>query len=150
MGVEEFAASKNKQEARLAIEIIEMILTVCGSLELGRNVWHAAQIVEPMIIDGRKVETLGVCIHRTKKVFKPRNRFEELISGVRDMLEPVIIIQPLFAQARVRCVHIELMVGERVFTGPRDSFLTLPFRKDLEQIFFLINENLSQELKYRA
>ncbi|MGB2580797.1 MAG: hypothetical protein WBC83_03820 [Minisyncoccia bacterium] len=144
------SASKNKIETREAMEIIETILTVCGSLELGKNVWYATQIVEPIIIDGREFKTVGVHIHRKKSVPAHKNRFEEMMQGVKDMLEPVIVIQPLFAQARVRCVNIELTVGRRKFAGPRDSFLTIPFRKDLEQIFKIVTESLSQELRYRA
>lgn len=142
-------ASKNKKQARLAIEIIEMILTVCGSLELGRNVWHAAQIVESVTINGREVKTVGVRIYRKKDVFAPRNRFEEMMQEVRDMLEPVIIIQPLFVQARVRCINLNLMVGERKFAEPKDSIWTFRFRKDLEQILKLIEECLP-ELNYRT
>lgn len=142
--------SGGKGEVREAVEIIETILTVCGSLELGKNVWHATEIVEPVIIEGREWKTIGVRIHRKKSVLAHKNRFEEIVQGVRDMLEPAIVIQPLFAQARVRCVNIELTVGARRFAGPRDSLLTIPFRNDLEQIFKIITESLSQELKYRA
>lgn len=144
------SASKEKHEIREAMEIIETILTICGSLEFGKNIWHATQIVEPIMIDGREFNAVGVRIHRKKPTPAHKNSFEEMMQGLKDMLEPAIVIQPLFAQARVRCVNIELTVGARRFAGPRDSFLTIPFRNDLEQIFKIITESLSQELKYRA
>ena len=143
-------ASASRNEVREAIEIIEAILVVCGSLEFGNNVWYATQIVEPIIIEGREFKAVGVRIHRKKHVPAYKNRFEEMMQGFKDMLEPAIVIQPLFAQARVRCVNIELTVGTRKFAGPRDSFLTFPFRNDLEQIFKIITESLSHELRYRA
>jgi len=144
------SASKNKYEIREAMDIIETILTICGSLELGKNIWHATQIVEPIMIGGREFKAVGVRIHRKKSVPAHKNRFEEMMQGLKDMLEPAIVIQPLFAQARVRCVNIELTVGARRFAGPRDSLLTIPFRNDLEQILKIITENLSHELRYRA
>lgn len=144
------SGAKNKTEVREAMEIIETILTICGSLELGKNVWYATQIVEPILIEGREFKAVGVRIHRKKSTPAHKNRFEEMMQGIKDMLEPAIVIQPLFAQARVRCVNIELTVGSRKFAGPRDSFLTIPFRNDLEQIFRIVTESLAQELRYRA
>ncbi len=143
---------------RDALEVIEAILVICGSLELGKNTWQAEFFEEnPVIIQGKKpgaigmyVTPVGVRIQRKKPVIVPKNQYQKLMQGLKEMLEPVIIIRPIFHHAHVRSLSIDLVINKRRFSHPKDSWMTLLFRKDLLHIFKIIKQDLAKEMKFFA
>lgn len=151
-------------QAREAAEIISEILNIFASLEIKnkwwqfkrKNKWLAIQTEEQVLVHGKGPGNIGIYVNeitirieRRRVVRKPKNRFEELVQGIKDALEPAIVVQSLFEHAKVHCVNIDLLVGERRLADPRDLSFVNPFKGELKEIFKTLKEKFP-ELKYRA
>jgi len=151
-------------QAREAAEVISEILNIFASLETQnkwwqfkrRNKWLPVQTEEQVLVHGKGLGNIGIYvkeitirIERRRVVREPKNRIQKLMQGIMDALEPSIVVQPLFEHAKVHCVTIDLLVGERRLADPRDLSFVNPFKGELEEIFKTLKEKFP-ELNYRG
>lgn len=143
-------------QAREATEVISQILNIFASLDVNKNKWLVVQTEEQVLVQGKGPSNMGmyvneitIRIERRRAVREPKNRLQALIQGIKDALEPAIVIHPLFEHAKVHCVNIDLLVGERRLSDPKDLSRMNPFKGDLKKIFDIFKEKFP-ELKYRA
>lgn len=123
---------------RCALEVIQAVLEICGSLELGKKTWHATLFEQPVLIPGKNkmglyVNTIGVLITPERIAVQPKGNYQKLKKQFEVMLTPAIIIPPMFEKEKVRGLDVIFMVGKYKLPDLNFPWLAknLPYWKEL-------------------
>lgn len=134
-------------DEKTATTLIQEILSIFSSTDLG---WEAKMFSDQITVGEKKMQVVGVLIRRKWAVVAPKNRFGKMVQHIALLLEPVITVGPVFENARIHCLPLDMKVGGKRCYDPDSTLWTLPFRKEVRELLQMLNSAFPEELKYRA
>lgn len=124
--------------------MIDGIMAICESLQVGKGIWNATIYQVPVILEGKNgmgvyVNMVGILIKREKMMVEPKGWVERMKMLVEESFSPLIVLPAFFEQERVRSLHFEVVAGKHVLADANSPWAWL-YREELNYVIQLINQ----------